>query len=132
MAYSYYGGNQYPYSQYYQQPVEYIKWVDGEVGAKAFQKPADLSPGASIPLWDSSAQKIYIKSWNQIGMANPLCEIDYTIKEPQLNITQGMSSSNGGVEYASKEDLQRLKEEILSAINERGGNGGSRNGKSSV
>ena len=136
MVYPVYG-TQYPYTyaQGYQmnqrRPME---WVDGEIGACAFQKPAELNPGENIPLWDSNEKTIYLKSWNQMGMANPLQVLDYIREQVQPVLPQGQSSVSESMNYASKEDLERLKEEILSAINSRSmnGNGGGRNGKPAI
>ena len=83
---------QYPYNGYmsYQQPqqsysqnVKYMEWVEGEVGAKAFQMPVGYVPNTPIPLWDSTAHKIYLKSWDMMGKATDLIELPYEIKGPQ-------------------------------------------------
>ena len=150
MAYPFYGyQNQYPYMQSYQNAPSQMKpmeWVDGEIGAKAFQRPADLPPNTSIPLWDSGAQKIYVKSWNQVGMANPMYELEYTIKENQntsgtnnVMLPAGQSGQSVDNSFVTKEDFDKfkhemtaMKEEIMSAINSRNYNGGNRNGKPAV
>ena len=38
------------------------KWVDGEVGARAYQIPPGTPAGVTIPLWDTNDMVIYLKS----------------------------------------------------------------------
>lgn len=113
MPYPYY---QYPYyynqSQSYSSNYKSIEWVDGEVGAKAFQIPQGLPPETPIALWDNSEKRIWLKSWNAMGMPNQMQELTYEIKErtnPALlpgNISGDMN------QFATKEDLDHLKKEI--------------------
>lgn len=62
--------------------------------------PADTP----IALWDNSEKRIWLKSWNTMGMPNPMQEINYTIKE-QANpvMLPGVSGDMG--QYATKEGL---------------------------
>lgn len=113
MAYPYY--SYYPYNQYQPQSFtpeyETMRWVDGEVGAKAFQKPADLPANKPIALWDSTEERVFIKSWNQMGMANPMQVLSYVMKDnPKL--PEGVSGVQNN--YATKEDLENLKEQLKS------------------
>ena len=133
--YNYY--QQYPYNMYqpnqsYSSNLKSMEWVDGEVGAKAFQMPQGWPAETPIVLWDNSEKKIYLKSWNQMGMPNPMQELDYEIKErtnPALlpsNIS-GAEASN----YVTKEDFDQLKQELKNMIsnmntNNNGNRGGSR------
>lgn len=114
--YNYYP--QYPYNMY--QPnqsystnnFKTIEWVEGEVGAKAFQMPQGWPPETPIALWDSTEKKIFLKSWNSMGMANPMQELDYKIKErtnPAL-LPNNISGDTGN--YVTKEDFDHLKQEI--------------------
>ena len=113
--YNYY--NQYPYNSYQPSqssspyPVRAIEWVDGEVGAKAFQMPQGWPADTPIALWDNSEKRIWLKSWNTMGMPNPMQEINYTIKE-QANpvMLPGVSGDMG--QYATKKDFDDLKEEL--------------------
>lgn len=106
---------QYPYyqqNQSYTQPsVEPMKWVDGEVGAKAFQMPPGWPPETPIALWDNSEKKIWLKSWNAMGMPNQMQEINYTIKE-RTNPALLPGNISGDTKYATKEDFEQLKEEL--------------------
>ena len=125
MAYPY--QNYYPYYPNYQtyQPQSFsnnnmksMEWVDGEVGAKAFQMPQGWPAETPIVLWDNSEKKIYLKSWNNMGMPNPMQELTYEIKEhtnPALlpsNIS-GSDASN----YVTKDDFDKFKEELRNMIN---------------
>lgn len=118
---------QYPYAypqnqSYTQSNIKSMEWVDGEVGAKAFQMPQGWPPETPIALWDNSDKKIWLKSWNQMGMANPMQEITYEIKEqPRQNFLPGVS---GDMNYVTREELEELKEQIkaLSQPKTRGGN----------
>ena len=136
--YNYYP--QYPYQSYampqqqsYTQTPKTMEWVEGEVGAKAFQMPQGLPVNTPIPLWDSQEKKIYLKSWNQMGAANyPMQVLEYTIKEqPSPMLMEGQSAAGN---YVTKEDFEQFKEELKNMMshnattNSRGGN----NGKSAV
>ena len=127
---AYWNYPQYPYYQqsFAQNNMESIKWVDGEIGAKAFQMPQGWPPETPIALWDNSEKRIWLKSWNAMGMPNPMQEINYTIKE-KTNPTL-LPTSGDAQQYATKEDFDQLKEEIRNITrsmqnnnqNNRGGN----------
>lgn len=118
---------QYPYNGYmsYQQPqqsytqnVKYMEWVEGEVGAKAFQMPAGYVPNTPVPLWDSTAHKIYLKSWNLMGKADDLVELSYEIKGPQNTFMLPENTSGKDMsQYATKQDIEKLKEEVQNLVN---------------
>lgn len=115
------------------QTVTGICWVDGEVGAKAQQLPPGWDITKPFPMWDTNDQVIYLKSFNQMGMPNPLTKLRYTIEEqtrqaPMMS-TQAALPSGGNVDYVKKEDLEKLKEELKAAIN---GKEASSRGKSAV
>ena len=114
-----------------------IEWVDGEVGAKAFQLPAGWPANAPMPLWDTNDTVIYLKSINQMGMPNPLQKVRYTMEE-QPRMSAAMSSQAalpaGDMaqqsqpmpdmsEYVRKDELNQMKEELKAAINSVGVNG---------
>lgn len=147
--------NQTVQPNYYQQPtVSYqqvqqprlgIEWVDGEVGAKAYQLPAGWPANAPIPLWDTNDTVIYLKSINQMGMPNPIQRIRYTMEEmsrtaPILSSTSALpsgaeqhaQSSPDMSQYVRKEDLERVANDLKNAINASKNNGGEKNGKSAV
>lgn len=89
-------------------PMNGIVWVDGEVGAKAYQLPAGVS--GPIALWDTNDTVIYLKSSNQMGMPNPLQKIRYQMEEPQQFLPGQSGAENGG--YASRDEVASLKNEI--------------------
>ena len=117
-------------------PVTGMCWVDGEVGAKAQQLPPGWDTTKPFPMWDTNDQIIYLKSFNAMGMPNPLTKLHYTIEEPQQSHqAQSVSAQpalpQGDGDYVKKADLERLKEELKAAIT-AGKEGGARNAKSSV
>ena len=144
---AYYPSNNYqqqytqPYAQqptvsYQQQSYSGICWVDGEVGAKAQQLPPGWDISKPFPMWDTNDQVIYLKSFNQMGMPNPLTKLHYTIEEPSRQAPM-MSSQAAALpaenmpdmsDYVKKADLEKVKEELKAVIMERSKN----NGKSSV
>ena len=128
-----------------QQPVG-IVWVDGEIGAKAYQLPNNWPANAPMPLWDTNDTVIYLKSTNQMGMPNPIQKVRYTMEEspkmaPAMSSQAALPSAEAAMpdmhEYVRKEELQQMKEELKAAINSVGAHepeakGGRANGKSTV
>ena len=130
--YNYY--QQYPYlypqNQSYSNNIKSMEWVDGEVGAKAFQMPQGWPAETPIVLWDNSEKKIYLKSWNQMGMPNPMQELDYEIKERTNPALLPSNISGDTNQYVTKEDFDQFKEELRNMVssigsNSRGGRGGN-------
>ena len=108
-------------------PVKPMEWVEGEVGAKAFQMPQSWPANQPIPLWDSTDTIIYLKSWSPMGMPNPLQKLKYEILESQATpmLTSGAASAT---EYVTKDDIKSLREEIQSlkdSMNNRRNQNGS-------
>lgn len=112
-------------------PLKAMEWVEGEVGAKAFQMPPGWPANQPIPLWDSTETVIYLKSWSPGGFPNPMQKLRYEMPEtqPQPMLQSGATSP----EYVTKEDLKALREEIQSmrdsVMNRRNQNGSSNNGQ---
>lgn len=91
---------------------KYWEWVEGEVGARAYQMPPGWPANQPIPLWDSTDTAIFLKSWNAMGIPNPIVRIPYASQD---NWTQlGVSGSTQSAQYVTKEDFASLKEEIQS------------------
>lgn len=128
-----------------QQQAAGIVWVDGEVGAKAFQLPAGvLGP---VALWDMNEPVIYLKSINQMGMPNPLQKARYKLEEAQSgrypfqnnamlpsgdygqsgqeHASNAQHSQPDMSEYVKKEDFERMKHELTESINNLSANGGT-------
>ena len=106
-----------PPPQQQSQPVQGIIWVDGEVGAKAFQMPQGWPAGTPIPLWDTNDTVIYLKSMNQMGMPNPLSKIHYTLEENknQSVLPSGQMSGAPAPDmqnYVTKSDFEQMKNEL--------------------
>lgn len=123
-----------------QQPVG-IVWVDGEVGAKAYQLPSIWPVNAPMPLWDTNDTIIYLKSTNQMGMPNPIQKVRYTMEEapkmaPAMSSQAALPAGDSQPmpdmsEYVKKDDLERMKEE-LKAVMTQETKGAKGNGKSAV
>lgn len=117
-----------------QQPIG-IVWVDGEVGAKAYQLPAGWPVNAPMPLWDTNDTVIYLKSTNQMGMPNPLQKVHYTMEDApakQQSFAAPALPDRDMSIYATKDDLERMKEDLKHAITSmQGTKGANSNGKSS-
>lgn len=124
----YSGIGQQMYPQYGQQaqPVQQAQqsaqtggliWVDGEVGAKAYQLPQGLPANQPIALWDTNDTVIYLKSVNPMGMPNPLQKAHYTLEEHK-SATPVRSGDTGTDmnEYVRKDELEKMKTELMEAI----------------
>jgi len=104
-------------------------WVDGEVGAKAYQMPSGMPANQPIALWDTNDTVIYLKSINQMGMPNPLQKAHYTLEEHR-----GTGPARSGAAeqertpdlsgYVRKEDLDRMKQELIDTIGQMNTSGG--------
>lgn len=99
-----------------------IEWVDGEVGAKAYQLPQGWPPNVPMPLWDTNDTIIYLKSINQMGMPNPLQKVHYTMDQATQSNAQSMLPApevpqQDMSKYVTKDDMEKMKEELKAAIN---------------
>lgn len=114
MAYN----NFFPAGYQYYQPQQQnngITWVQGEAAAKSFF----VAPNTTVPLWDSEAQVIYLKSADASGMPS-MKIIDYTIRDaqaPKLSVSSDngtfitrdeLNAVNGRID-ALKEELEGLR-----------------------
>ena len=148
MTYNAYSGYPYPvytpnsYAAYGQQPVQQqaqnsyavpqqtagIVWVDGEVGAKAYQLPSGWPANTPMPLWDTNDTIIYLKSTNPMGMPNPLQKIHYRMDEQGGQSGQayrpaapalmsGEQDSHTG-QYVTRDDFEQMKRELRESITE--------------
>ena len=106
-----------------------IIWVDGEVGAKAYQLPQGWPANTPMPLWDTNDTIIYLKSTNPMGMPNPLQKIYYRMEETQQTsgaafrsaapaLMSGEAEAKTEVAYVTRDDLERMKEELRESITE--------------
>lgn len=95
-------------------------WVDGEIGAKAYQLPQGLPANQPIALWDTNDTIIYLKSVNPMGMPNPIQKAHYTLEE-QRGTSGSRSMATEPVvpdmsEYVRKDDMERMKRELMESI----------------
>lgn len=129
-----YGVGQQMYPQYQsmgqtQMPVQQVsqpqqssmglKWVDGEIGAKAYQMPAGWPANQPIALWDTNDTVIYLKSINPMGMPNPIQKAHYKLDGvPSGEKSQGYSgdAEPDMTKYVRKEDLERMKQDLIDTI----------------
>ena len=91
------------YQQNYQPQNSGIIWVSGEAGAKAYL----TAPNTTVQLWDSEAQRIYLKSADASGMPS-IKTLEYTIVGGS-NAPVGGSAPGG---YATADDLKAVQSEI--------------------
>lgn len=109
-----------PQAQTQAQPINNgIIWVQGEAAAKSYP----VAPNSSVPLWDSEADVIYIKSADMSGMPS-LKVLDYTIR----NSTPRSADISPQSGFATKDDISHLEKELdaLRAKFERMSNGGEK------
>ena len=98
-----------------------LTWVDGEVGAKAWQMPQGWPPNQPIALWDTNDTVIYLKSINPMGMPNPIQKAHYKLEGMQSGEkNQGYSGDpepkTDMTQYVKKEDLERMKQDLMDTI----------------
>lgn len=93
----------YPQQTQPSQPQTSIIWVQGEAAAKSYP----VAPNTSIPLWDSEANVIYVKSADASGMPS-MRVIEYTFRDSPTRSPE-ISSQTG---FATKDDISHLEEEI--------------------
>ena len=109
-----------------------MEWVEGEVGAKAFQMPSGWPANSPIPLWDSTDTVIYLKSWGPMGIPNPMQKLRYEMPDQQ---NQALLNGNAGSmqqapdmsQYVTKSDLEEMKKELRAAMNNGRNQNGSNN-----
>ncbi len=78
-------------------------WVQGEAGAKSYL----VGPGKTVPLWDSEAQVIYMKTADPSGMPS-MKVLDYTIRDGS-NLP---GKKEDAPEYATKSEVETIKESL--------------------
>ena len=95
-----------------QQPVQTpppqnpgIIWVSGEAGARGYA----VAPNTTVQLWDSEAQRIYIKSADASGMPS-IKTLEYTILDntPRQTFVKQETQK----EYVNRDEFDILKAEF--------------------
>ena len=97
------------------QPVQQVQnnpmiWVQGETGAKSYL----LAPNTTLPLWDSEAQTIYLKSSDASGMPS-MKILDYTVRGNSTPQTQVITEPTQ--EYVTKEEFLKFEKDIENQFN---------------
>lgn len=106
-----------------QSAMRSMEWVEGEVGAKAFQQPAWLPANQPIPLWDSTDTVIWLKSWGPMGIPNPMQKLTYTMPPQQNQYLVSGASGNDAQEqsdmshYVTKEEFNQMKNDLRDIVN---------------
>lgn len=85
------------------QPNTFVQWVQGINAAKSFP----VAPNTSIPLFDSEANVIYIKSADASGMPS-IKILDYVVRDT----TPKTAEISPQMDFATKDDVESLKGEI--------------------
>lgn len=92
-------------------PTNNLIWVQGEAGMKAYL----VAPNTTVPLWDSEAQVIYLKSADASGMPS-VKTLDYTIRAENQPVQALQTQDHnfiGRDEFnALKGELDALKSEL--------------------
>ena len=96
----------YPVPQQQQINNSAFIWVQGEAGAKSYL----IAPNNTVPLWDSEAQTIYLKSADASGMPS-MKILDYTVRDTNLPVKTPLSIPTN--EYVTKQELEAFKAEIM-------------------
>ena len=132
--YSFLGGlNYYPMPQPYSyqsvpqnQIPQYMINVDGENSAKAWQPSVIPQPNTIIPLFDSDGQHVYFKTYDAYGRMNPIRK-GRIVFDDEIQVSESTPSFDMSA-YATKDDLDKLRDEILSQVNKTNQNGTSSRG----
>lgn len=105
-------------------------WVDGEVGAKAYQMPSGWPANTPIALWDTNDTVIYLKSTNPMGMPNPLQKACYKLEgvasgEKRVGFSGETAKADMPdlTQYVRKEDLEKMKQDLMDTIGTMGTSG---------
>lgn len=117
---AYYNGYPATYQPMYQQQYPYqpvtqsnqptntgIIWISGEAGAKSYL----VAPNTTVALWDSEAQRIFLKSADASGMPS-MKVLDYTIRGDSAPSVAVSTPTGNDIPYATKDAIAALQGEI--------------------
>ena len=93
-----------PYLNTQPQPQTNILWVQGLEGAKQHLVAAN----ASMALWDTQDQKIYIKSCDQSGVPQTMRILSYVEETPVESAPANIDTSA----FATKDDLTSIEDKL--------------------
>lgn len=91
-------------------PQTNVIWVQGEAAARGYL----MAPNTTLPLWDSEANVIYLKSTDSAGMPS-MKVLDYTIRDQtpvNAPVAASAAQGNNSPAYATKADLEVLAGQI--------------------
>lgn len=94
----------YPQPYYQNTQTSNIIWCQGEAAAKSYP----VAPNATVQLWDSEAQTIYLKSADASGMPS-MKVIDYTIRDAQPTQNASFASQTNNV---SRDEFKALYDRV--------------------
>lgn len=98
-----------PYQQQVQNPPSMI-WVEGDAGAKSYL----VAPGTTIPLWDSEANIIYVKSTDEKGIPSTKVLRYEVVEDGKSKIQNQLQSNNPNLsEYVKKQEIGAYIEQFL-------------------
>lgn len=103
---------QYPYQpqQINTTPQSPMIWVKGATQAETYP----VAPNATVILWDSEQDTIYIKSTDVLGKPT-IKYLDYKIRDNAPKIEEQKTDS---VEYVTKADLANFMDEIRNKLDD--------------
>lgn len=78
-------------------------WVQGEGAAKSYP----VAPNTSVPLWDSEANVVYIKSADASGMPS-IKTLDYTVRDSASRTAEIQAQSD----FVTHNELADMQKEI--------------------
>lgn len=87
-----------------------VIWVQGEAAARGYL----MAPNTTLPLWDSEANVIYLKSTDAAGMPS-MKVLDYTVRDTapvNAPVAAAPAHGNNSQAYATKADLDALAGQI--------------------
>lgn len=118
--------NPYPMSSAPQQQaaVQGVIWVNGEAGANAYQMPGGWPVNTPIALWDTNDKVVYWKIINPVGMPIVSVKMRYEIEDQPQMLPAGQSGNDKPdmARYATKDDLEQMKRELLDSMQKSGSN----------
>ena len=91
-------------------PQSNVICVQGEAAARGYL----MAPNTTLPLWDSEANVIYLKSTDAAGMPS-MKVLDYTIRNQtpaNAPVAASAAQSNNPSVYATKADLEAIAGQI--------------------
>lgn len=88
-------------------------WVQGETGAKSYL----VANGATVPLWDSETQTIYLKSTDASGIPS-MRILDYTERTAAPRTAQAASSAQA-VEYVPRSEFDALAAQVKALVGQK-------------